>query len=89
MLDGQLPSDAEVKQLLGADKVYTESYIQNAAYKDTISIQDAEKYLLANGGAPRVWPKMKSLSLNLNFLTGKLPDWILYHPYLTSGIRSL
>lgn len=26
---------------------------------------------------------MKSLSLNLNFLTGKLPDWILYHPYLT------
>lgn len=83
MLDGQLPSDAEVKQLLGADKVYTESYIQNAEYKDTISIQDAEKYLLANGGAPRVWPKMKSLSLNLNFLTGKLPDWILYHPYLT------
>lgn len=83
MLDGQLPSDAEVKQLLGADKVYTESYIQNAAYKDTISIQDAKKYLLANGGAPRVWPKMKSLSLNLNFLTGKLPDWILYHPYLT------
>ena len=83
MLDGQLPSDAEVKQLLGADKVYTESYIQNAEYKDTISIQDAEKYLLANGGAPRVWPKMKSLSLNLNFLTGELPDWILYHPYLS------
>ncbi|OKZ13302.1 MAG: hypothetical protein BHV77_17900 [Bacteroides sp. 43_108] len=83
MLDGQLPSDAEVKQLLGADKVYTESYIQNAEYKDTISIQDAKKYLLANGGAPRVWPKMKSLSLNLNFLTGELPDWILYHPYLS------
>ncbi len=83
MLDGQLPSDAEVKQLLGADKVYTESYIKNAEYKDTISIQDAEKYLLAKGGAPRVWPKMKSLSLNLNFLTGELPDWILYHPYLS------
>ena len=83
MLDGQLPSDAEVKQLLGADKVYAERYIQNAEYKDTISIQDAKKYLLANGGAPRVWPKMKSLSLNLNFLTGELPDWILYHPYLS------
>lgn len=83
MLDGQLPSDAEVKQLLGADKVYTESYIKNAEYKDTILIQDAEKYLLAKGGAPRVWPKMKSLSLNLNFLTGELPDWILYHPYLS------
>lgn len=41
------------------------------------------KIFAGNGGAPRVWPKMKSLSLNLNFLTGKLPDWILYHPYLT------
>ena len=26
---------------------------------------------------------MKKLSLNLNFLNGKLPDWILYHPYLS------
>lgn len=25
---------------------------------------------------------MKSLSLNLSFLTGKLPKWLLYHPYL-------
>lgn len=81
MLDGQLPSDAEVKQLLGDKVVYEEADI--AEYKDSISIDDAKKYLLKGGGAPKVWPKMKSLSLNLNFLTGKLPDWILYHPYLT------
>ena len=81
MLDGQLPSDAEVKQLLGDKVVYEEADI--AEYKDSISIDDAKKYLLKGGGAPKVWPKMKSLSLNLNFFTGELPDWILYHPYLS------
>lgn len=25
---------------------------------------------------------MKELRLNLNFFTGKLPDWLLYHPRL-------
>ncbi len=33
-------------------------------------------------GKPKVLPKMKELRLNLNRLVGKLPDWILYHPYL-------
>lgn len=83
MLDGELPSDEELRQLLGAEKVYTQSYIENAEYKDSISIEDANKYLLKGGGAPKVWPRMKKLSLNLNFMTGKLPDWILYHPYLS------
>lgn len=83
MLDGELPSDEELRQLLGAEKVYTQSYIENAEYKDSISIEDANKYLLKGGGAPKVWPRMKKLSLNLNFLNGKLPDWILYHPYLS------
>lgn len=83
MLDGELPSDDELRQLLGADKVYTQDYIENAEYKDTITLQNAQEYLLANGGAPKVWPRMKKLSLNLNFMTGKLPDWILYHPYLS------
>lgn len=78
MLDGELPSDDELRQLLGADKVYTTEYIENAANKDTI--EDAKEYLI---GAPKVWPRMKKLSLNLNFMTGKLPDWILYHPYLS------
>lgn len=30
---------------------------------------------------PRILPKMKELRLNLNFFTGKLPNWLLYHPY--------
>lgn len=81
MLDGELPSDKELRQLLGDKVVYKEADI--AEYKDSISIEDANKYLLKDGGAPKVWPRMKKLSLNLNFLTGELPDWILYHPYLS------
>lgn len=83
LLEGRLPSD---KELIEAGiPVYKESdFDKNAAatdadkrYIDTIST--AKPYLL---GAPKIWPKMKSLSINLCFLTGELPDWILYHPYL-------
>ena len=31
---------------------------------------------------PRILPNMRHLMLNLNFFTGKLPDWLLYHPRL-------
>ncbi|MGN0190713.1 MAG: hypothetical protein ACI39U_03575, partial [Candidatus Cryptobacteroides sp.] len=27
-------------------------------------------------------PNAKSLRINLNFLSGELPDWLLYHPHL-------
>lgn len=80
LLEGELPSDEDLIDL-GLPK-YQKSDITSAEYKDTISVEDAEKYLLKDGGAPKVWPKMKSLAINLNFLTGKLPKWILYHPYL-------
>lgn len=76
MLDGELPSDQDLLNL--GIKAYTQIDIDNAANKDTI--EDAKKYLI---GAPKVWPRMKKLSLNLNFMNGKLPDWILYHPYLS------
>ncbi len=33
-------------------------------------------------GLPRVLPNMRSLRLNLNFFTGELPEWLLYHPRL-------
>ena len=77
LLEGEFPTDEELESF----PKYTQEYINSAVNRDTIST-NADKYLLANGGAPRVWPKMKSLSLNLCFLTGKLPKWILYHPYL-------
>lgn len=31
---------------------------------------------------PRVLPNCRTLSLNLNFFTGAVPKWILYHPHL-------
>ena len=33
-------------------------------------------------GLPRVLPNLRSLRLNLNFLSGELPEWLLYHPRL-------
>ena len=33
-------------------------------------------------GMPKIMPNMGRLTLNLNFFTGKLPEWVLYHPYL-------
>lgn len=30
---------------------------------------------------PRVLPNVRYFSINLNFLTGDMPNWILFHPY--------
>lgn len=83
LLEGNLPTDQE---LLDAGlKAYTEDdfnkeLVSTDAEKNFIdTISTAKSYLL---GAPKVWPKMRFLSLNLSFLTGEIPDWILYHPYL-------
>ncbi len=31
---------------------------------------------------PKILPNMKRLTLNLNYFTGDLPQWLLFHPYL-------
>ena len=31
---------------------------------------------------PRVLPNVRALRINLNFMTGDIPDWLLYHPNL-------
>ena len=38
---------------------------------------------------PRVLPNCRQLSLNLNFLTGAVPKWILYHPHLVEWNPSI
>ena len=44
---------------------------------------DTIQYLVNEGAnIPKILPKMKQLSVNLNFFTGNLPDWMLYHPHL-------
>ena len=34
-------------------------------------------------GTPKILPDTRSLSLNLNYLTGKVPTWLRYHPHLS------
>lgn len=49
--------------------------------EDVKEFGDTLNYAVANQ-LPRILPNMHSLRLNLNFFTGKLPDWLLYHPHL-------
>ena len=71
-MEGTLP-DFEV----GKDGV--EAYAQadvDAFGSDTI------QYLADHPEIPKILPKIKKFSLNLNFFTGNLPNWLLYHPHL-------
>ena len=43
--------------------------------KDTLSF-------LKDKNIPKILPNAKRLTLNLNYFTGELPKWILYHPHL-------
>lgn len=44
---------------------------------------------LADNNMPKILPKMELLSINLNFFTGELPDWLLYHPRLLDWFPDL
>lgn len=71
-MEGTLP-DFEV----GKDGVtaYTQEDVE-AFGGDTI------QYLADHQEIPKILPKIKNFSLNLNFFTGNLPNWLLYHPHL-------
>ena len=49
--------------------------------KDMINRGDTLRWAVDNK-LPRILPNMKALRLNLNFMTGELPRWLLYHPRL-------
>ena len=44
---------------------------------------------LADNNMPKILPNCTGLKLNLNFFTGKLPDWLLYHPHLLEWIPEI
>lgn len=70
-IEGQIP-DFKV----GEDGVVAWSAADVAAWGgDTIKNLALEE-------RPKILPNMKRLTLNLNFFTGKLPGWLLYHPHL-------
>ncbi|MBQ8365150.1 MAG: hypothetical protein IJX41_04620 [Bacteroidaceae bacterium] len=44
---------------------------------------------LADNKMPKILPNMELLSINLNFFTGELPKWLLYHPRLLDWFPDL
>lgn len=47
--------------------------------EDLVDRGDTLQWAVDNA-LPRVLPNMRSLRINLNFMTGELPRWLLYHP---------
>ena len=87
-LEGPLP-DFKIGDRVG-DKVltgYTEEDAVNMGLRDTIAFLYDPAFNRPAGAPvgtqiPKILPNAKSLKINLNFLTGNIPDWILYHPHL-------
>lgn len=50
-------------------------------YEDVVQYGDTVNWAVENK-LPRILPNMRSLKINLNFMTGDIPDWLLYHPRL-------
>ena len=69
-LEGELPDFKVGEEGVVA---YTQKDV-NAWGGDTIQY-------LADNALPKILPNCTMLRLNLNFLTGDLPDWLLYHPH--------
>ena len=67
-IEGQLPNFEEE----GMPRYTAENVVQ---YGDTVN------WAFENN-LPRILPNMRSLKINLNFMTGDAPRWLLYHPRL-------
>lgn len=78
---------------VGKDGVtgYTQADAEAMGLKDTIQyLYDASMSVPAGTPKgttiPKILPNIKSLRVNFNYLTGKVPNWILYHPHLMDWI---
>lgn len=58
------------------------------AYTNEDSRGDTLRWAVENN-LPRVLPNMRALRINLNFMTGEIPDWLLYHPNLMEWTADL
>jgi hypothetical protein len=79
-LQGELPSDEEMTQILSEKKGMVE-YWRNSDLniKDSIAVGNT---FFEENDVPKVIPEMDFFAINLNRLYGELPNWILYHPKL-------
>lgn len=79
-IHGEIPAELfELKNVryIGLSYNYLEGSLPDMGY-DASQYSTLEEKVKNNP----VMPQLEQLSINLNFLTGKLPDWILYHPNL-------
>lgn len=72
-LYGSLPTDQEL-----LDRGFM-PYKKGDTFKDSKGTHEIPAILI---GTPKVLPNTKYFAINLNFLTGELPKWVLYHPHL-------
>ena len=49
---------------------------------------DTIRYL-ADNAMPKILPNCRVFKINLNFFTGNLPDWVLYHPHFLEWVPEL
>lgn len=85
-IEGELPSFMTIENgdtVLEVDGWTKEDITIKGVVNDTLrnlvkELADSGKYRKL----PKILPNMKRLTLNLNFFTGKLPDWLLFHPHL-------
>ena len=91
-------SDYVFKNLLKWEELEEVSFSYSYIYGQLPDMQEMSKYTDAQIAAndtlksatnipflktiPRVLPNARRFSINLNFLTGNIPNWLLYHPRL-------
>ena len=79
-LQGKLPSDEEMAQILAERKGRVEYWRSNDKnIKDSIAVTNT---FFEENDIPKVMPETDFFAINLNRLYGELPNWILYHPKL-------
>ncbi len=77
----------ELPQMKGYNARYYTA--QQIAANDTLNSASAENKQRLMTEIPCVLPNIQELRFNLNFLSGALPDWLLYHPRLANFIPDI
>lgn len=78
-LQGTLPSFEDDPSW---QEFYTDADVAASKNSEGVDTLPAGRWPQGIVGLPKVLPNIKAFSINLNRLTGELPDWLLYHPAL-------
>lgn len=93
-IEGELPTDEEMANAGFGSYMESDFYSGKENYQYEKISRDTCSWLLSGrevtvvegetvrgNEISRVLPRMHSFSINLNYITGKLPNWLLFHPY--------